>query len=81
MIRNYLKLALRNMMKYKFFSAVNILGMSIGIASCLLLLLYVADELSFDRFHPNASRIYQVGLHGKIGGQDIMVANTCPPMA
>lgn len=81
MIRNYLKLALRNMMKYKFFSAVNILGMSIGIASCLLLLLYVVDELSFDRFHANADRIYQVGLHGKIGGQDIMVANTCPPMA
>ena len=67
--------------KYKFFSAVNILGMSIGIAACLLILLYVVDELSFDRFHEHADRIYQVGLHGKIGGQDIMVANTCPPMA
>jgi putative ABC transport system permease protein len=41
----------------------------------------VVDELSFDRFHTNADRIYQVGLHGKIGGQDVMVANTCPPMA
>ncbi|HEX8040584.1 MAG TPA: ABC transporter permease [Chryseosolibacter sp.] len=81
MLRNYFKLALRNMAKYKFFSAVNILGMSIGIAACLLILLYVVDELSFDRFHEHADRIYQVGLHGKIGGQDITVANTCPPMA
>ncbi len=81
MLQNYFKLALRNIRKYKFFSAVNILGMSIGIAACLLILLYVVDELSFDRFHANAGRIYQVGLHGKIGGQDIMVANTCPPMA
>ena len=68
-------------MKYKFFSAINILGMSIGIASCLLILLYVVDELSFDRFHANADRIYQVGLHAKIGDQDLTVANTPPPMA
>ncbi|HET9486860.1 MAG TPA: ABC transporter permease [Chryseosolibacter sp.] len=81
MIKNYFKLAFRNIRKYKFFSAVNILGMSIGIAACLLILLYVVDELSYDRFHSNAERIYQVGLHAKIGDQDISVANTCPPMA
>ena len=81
MLQNYFKLALRNIRKYKFFSAVNILGMSIGIAACLLILLYVVDELSFDRFHAQADRIYQVGLHAKIGDQDISVANTCPPMA
>jgi putative ABC transport system permease protein len=81
MFQNYLKLAVRNIMKYKFFSAINILGMSIGIAACLLLTLYVVDELSYDRFHTDADRIYQVGLHGKIGGQDIMTSTTCPPMA
>lgn len=81
MIRNYLKLALRNIMKYKFFSAINILGMTIGIAASLLILLYVVHELSYDRFHGKADRIYQVGLHGKIGGQDIMTSTTCPPMA
>ena len=81
MLRNYIKLAFRNIMKYKFFSAINILGMSIGIAACLLILLYIVDELSYDRFHTNADRIYQVGLHAKIGDQDITVANTCPPMA
>ncbi|MEO5599711.1 MAG: ABC transporter permease [Cyclobacteriaceae bacterium] len=81
MIQNYFKLAVRNILKYKFFSAINILGMSIGIAACLLIVLYVNDELSYDRFHEEADRIYQVGLHGKIGGQDIMTSTTCPPMA
>ena len=81
MLRNYFKLAFRNILKYKFFSAINILGMSIGITACLLILLYVVDELSYDRFHDNVDRIYQVGLHAKIGEQDINTANTCPPMA
>ena len=81
MLQNYFKLAVRNILKHKFFSAINILGMSIGIAACLLILLYVVDELSFDRFHANADRIYQVGLQAKIGDQDVTTANTCPPMA
>lgn len=68
-------------MKYKFFSAINILGMTIGLSACLLISLYVVDELSFDQFHKDADRIYQVGLHGKIGDQEMRVANTCPPMA
>lgn len=81
MLRNYFKVALRNILKYKFFSAINILGMTIGIVSCLLLVLYVADELSFDRFHKNADRLYQLGLHGKLAGQDIRTATTAPPIA
>jgi len=81
MIKNYFNVAIRNILKHKFFSAINILGMTIGVTACLLIILYVTDELSFDRFHANAERIYQVGLHGKIGDQDIRTANTCPPMA
>lgn len=81
MLKNYFNIAFRNMMKHKFFSAINILGMTIGITACLLLALYVTDELGYDRFHAKADRIYQVGLHGKIGGQDIMTSTTCPPMA
>jgi len=81
MLKNYFNVAIRNILKHKFFSAINILGMTIGVAACLLIILYVADELSFDRFHAKADRIYQVGLHGKIAGQDIRTANTCPPMA
>jgi putative ABC transport system permease protein len=81
MFKNYFNVAIRNILKHKFFSAINILGMTIGVAACLLLILYVTDELSYDRFHARADRIYQVGLHGKIAGQDIRTANTCPPMA
>jgi len=81
MLRNYFTIALRNIRKHKFFAAINILGMTIGITSCLLITLYVINEFSYDKFHANADRIYQVGLHGKIGGQDVHVTNTCPPMA
>src|SRR4051812_43023628 len=81
MFNNYFKVALRNILKHKFFSAINILGMTIGITACLLIILYIADELSYDRMHANIDRIYQVGLHGKIAGQDIRTASTCPPMA
>ena len=81
MFQNYFKVALRNILKHKFFSAINILGMTIGITSCLLIILYISDELSYDTFHKNANRIYQVGLHGKIAGQDIKTATTCPPLA
>jgi putative ABC transport system permease protein len=81
MLSNYFKVAIRNILKYKFFSAINILGMTVGITACLLIILYVSDELSYDRFHAKADRIYQVGLHGKIGGQDVRTATTAPPMA
>lgn len=80
MLRNYFKVAIRNILKYKFYSAINVLGMTIGVTACILIVLYVVDELSYDRFHVNADRMYHVGLHGKIGGQEIRTANTCPPL-
>lgn len=81
MFKNYFNVAVRNILKHKFFSAINILGMTIGVTACLLIILYITDELSYDQFHANADRIYQVGLHGKLGGQDLRTSNTCPPMA
>jgi putative ABC transport system permease protein len=81
MLTNYFKVAIRNILKYKFFSAINILGMTIGIAACLLLILYVTDELSYDRFHEKADHLYQLGLHGKIGNQEVHTTSTCPPLA
>jgi len=81
MLKNHFVVAVRNVLKHKFFAAVNILGMTIGITASLLIILYIADELSYDKFHVNADHIYQVGLHGKIGGQDIMTSTTCPPLA
>ncbi len=60
MIKNYLKIAWRNMRKTKVFSFINITGLTIGITSFLLIALYIFDELTFDRFHKNAGNIYRV---------------------
>ena len=81
MIKNYLKITFRNLANHKFYTALNIIGLSIGIASCLLILLYVYNELSYDTFHTKAERIYRVGLNGKIAEQEIFTTSTCPPMA
>jgi putative ABC transport system permease protein len=60
MLRNYLTVAWRNIRKDKFYSIINILGLTIGITCGMLLLLYVTDELSYDRYHANASQIYRI---------------------
>ena len=60
MFRNYLKVAFRNLWKSKGFSAINIIGLAAGLGVCLLIVLYVTDELSYDRHNVNADRIYRV---------------------
>ena len=60
MIRNYFKTAWRNLAKNKIFSLINIAGLSIGMAACLLILQYVSFELSYDQFNKNAADIYRV---------------------
>jgi len=60
MIKHYLKISFRNLWKYKSFSAINIAGLAIGMAACLLILQYVSFKLSFDQFHKNANNIYRV---------------------
>ena len=60
MIKNYLITALRNLRKQKFYSGINVLGLTIGMSCCLLILLYVRHELSYDKFHTKADRIYRV---------------------
>ena len=60
MLKNYIKTALRNISRNKLYSFLNIAGLAIGIACCILIFLYVQDELSFDRFHDNADNIYRV---------------------
>jgi putative ABC transport system permease protein len=71
MLRNYFKVALRNIRKHKFFSAINIVGLAIGLTTCLLVGLYISDELSYDRFHRDAESIYRIGLNGRLAGQEI----------
>lgn len=60
MYKNYLKVALRNVRKYAAYSFINITGLAVGMACCLLIFLYVQDELSYDRFHPHADRLYRI---------------------
>ena len=60
MFRNYLKVTFRTLLKSKAFSLINILGLTIGISTCILITLYVLDELSYDRFHANAGRIFRL---------------------
>lgn len=60
MLKNYFKIALRNLRKQKLYSLINIAGLSIGIAGCIIIFLFIQDELSFDRFHENADSIYRV---------------------
>ncbi len=69
MLKNYLKIALRNLLKHKVYSFINILGLAIGIACCLLILLYVQDELDYDRFHQRSERIYRLAISGRARGE------------
>lgn len=62
MFKNYFKVAVRNLMRKKGFSLINILGLSIGIACCLLILLHVQDELSYDKHHEKSDRIHRMAL-------------------
>ena len=62
MFRNYLKITIRNLLKNKTFSAINILGLAIGMAACLLILQYVSFERSYDTMHEDADRVYRVAM-------------------
>lgn len=62
MLKSYLKIAYRNLLKNRVFSLINILGLAIGMAACILILQYVSFELSYDNFHKHADRIYRVAL-------------------
>ena len=81
MIKNYFKIALRNLWKNKSFSAINIFGLAIGIATCLLISLYVLDELNYDKYNKNANRIFRVDADIKFGGDEQKLAVAPDPLA
>ena len=74
MFKNYFKIAFRSLLKNKGFSAINIFGLAIGIATCLLITLYVLDELSYDKYNKQADRIYRVDNEIKFNGNYINLA-------
>ena len=81
MLKNYFKIAFRNILRHKGFSAINIIGLAIGIACSILILLWIQDELSFDNFHKDADRIFITGLDYKIGNQEGRGIKCNPPLA
>ncbi len=60
MLKSYLKIVLRNIKRHKGYSFINILGLAVGLACCIMIFLWVQDELSYDRFHENADDLYRV---------------------
>lgn len=80
MIKNYLKIAWRNIRKQKFYSFINILGLTIGMTCCFLIFMYVRFELSYDSFHKNKDRIYRVVTDVKTPTELIEAEITSAPM-
>jgi putative ABC transport system permease protein len=81
MLINYIKTSLRNLFKHKGYSLINILGLAIGMATCLLIILYVNHELSYDSFNEDADRIYRICFSGNMGGRDFNLCMAPAPMA
>ncbi len=80
MFKNYVKVAMRNLWKNKGFSAINIIGLAVGIAVCLLITLYVTDELSYDKYNDKADRTYRVDGDIQFGGNHYILAVAPDPM-
>ena len=84
MIKNYLKIAYRNLVKYKFISFINIFGLTVGLACCMLILTYIINELSYDKHHPNADRVYRVTrtfLNPETRAVSLTLSTISPPFA
>ena len=76
MILNYYKIAVRNILRHKIYSSINVVGLAVGMASSILILLFVCDELASDRFHKNADNIYRVYAIVDENGEKLPVALT-----
>lgn len=80
MLIYFLKSSIRSIINQKFYAILNILGLTIGIASFLLIMVYVVNELMYDRFHKDSDQIYRIAGIGKIGSQDITMAISPAPV-
>ncbi len=76
MLRNYFKIAFRNLWRNKLYSFINISGLALSLTAVWLIAHYIADELSYDRYHEKANRIYRLATHGKWGDQRFDITGT-----
>jgi putative ABC transport system permease protein len=81
MFGNFFKIAFRNIIRHRSYVFINVLGLSVGIACSIIIVLFILQELSYDKFNDKYKRIYRVYLSGKIGAQEIEGAWTAPPTA
>jgi putative ABC transport system permease protein len=81
MLRNYFKIALRHIIRQKQYSLINIIGLAVGMACCILIFVYVDYELSYDGYHPDADRIYRATMHFKMADRDYYRGSSPGPMA
>ncbi|MEO5978078.1 MAG: ABC transporter permease [Chryseolinea sp.] len=81
MLKNYLKIVLRFMMRQKGFSIINLSGLTIGITCSLIIILYIQDELKYDNFHQDKARTYRLCFQGKLEGKEFTSAQTGTPVA
>jgi len=81
MIKNYFKIAFRNLMKYKFISFINLFGLTVGFTCCLLILTYILNELSYDRYNKNADNIYRITrtFYNGNGDATLKLSTISPP--
>lgn len=80
MLQNYLKIAWRSLWKNKGYTFINVGGLAVGLACCLLIALYVFDELSYESWNPRADRTYRINSDIRYGGSDMTLATSSPPM-
>ena len=80
MILNYLKIAYRNIIRQKFYSLLNIAGLAISITCCILISLYIQEEVSYDKFQPDGERIYRLCNRNNMGGKIDTYCNAPRPI-
>lgn len=84
MIKSYFKTAFRNLLRYKFISAINLFGLTVGLTCCLLITIYIFNELSYDKYNKNADNIYRVErtfLNAETGAVSLELGAVAPPFA
>lgn len=80
MLKNYLRVALRNLRKSQSYSAINIIGLAVGVACCVAIMLFVQDELGYDKYNKHADRIYRASFYASFNGRDIKTAMSPAPL-
>src|SRR5690348_15698238 len=81
MFKNYFKIAWRSLLKNKFYTILNISGLAVGLATGIMLLLWVQNELSYDKFHEDYQQIYRLSSHFKSNGEDMIWIGVPGPLS